>query len=84
MKEDQEHFEDDPYCWCAACYVAREKRDEERLKYKEVVDAILNKIKDKHNSVGVFPSAVELEIGDDGYTFLYDFAMAVLEERKGE
>ncbi len=51
---------------------------------KVFVDAILEKIKDKHGEVGMFNSAIELDGWDsNGYEFLYDFAMAVLEERKG-
>lgn len=48
------------------------------------VDVILDSIKDKHGEVGMFNSAIELGGWDsNGYEFLYDFAIAVL-ERKGE
>ncbi len=52
---------------------------------KEYVDNILKAFEDKRGEVGVFNSAIELcPWNGNGYEFLYDFAMAVLEERKGE
>ena len=58
---------------------------EEEQRMVDYVNAILEKIKDKHPDVQPFNSAIELDGGTEGgYTFLYDFAVAVLEERKGE
>ena len=57
---------------------------EEKEKY---IDKILESIKGKQGEPEVYHSAIELDnYGgcEGGYDFLYDFAMAVLEERKGE
>lgn len=51
---------------------------------KEYVDAILVIMEHRNKCVGVFNSAIELDHNDNGYEFLYDFALAVTEANKGE
>lgn len=58
--------------------------DEIEMK-EDFVEKILKAMfKKREKHVAVYHSAVELDYNDEGYEFLYDYAMAVLEERKGE
>ena len=51
---------------------------------KEYVDAILVMMEHRDKDVSLFNSAIELDYNDNGYEFLYDFAMAVTEANKAE
>ena len=51
---------------------------------KQYVDAILVMLEHRDKHVQVFSSAIELDWNDNGYEFLYDFAIAVAEANKGE